>query len=291
MFQEVAFDDMEVSGASRDDTHLSAGNAANATEAGKAFVRFHRPGEEGFSVVAGACDDKDARHDAHFVSGDAWMSKDCHCIQCETLRVLTRYSEMRTRPNIFPVIVLVDLDNFGFNQFKSIPPYTDVELLDRMLVWSFFGSCFKRYHRAWPSEQTVCQPLPNRDTTVHSGGATKRSIWEILVEKQQVFFTPCGGQMQAADNVMHRVLRALQGMDAILLTGDVKLIDEIYRSRRLLGMKSQRHNEAEMSDKLTVINVNDKDKRFVPVWRSLCDRLRGTLHDVGTADSCTDSDA
>ncbi|AYU81716.1 hypothetical protein, conserved [Leishmania donovani] len=290
MFEEISFDDVDVSCASHEDDRLVAENVADAVEGGKAFVRFHRPGEEGFSIVAGACDDKDARHDAHFMSGDAWMSKDCHCIQCETLRVLSRYSEMRAQPNISPVIVLVDLDNFGFNQFKSIPPYPDVELLDHVLVWSFFGSCFTRHHRAWPSEQTVCEPLPNRAVSVNAAGTTKRSIWEILVSKQQVFFTPCGGQTQAADNVMHRVLQALQGMETVLLTGDVKLINEIYRSRRLLGMKSRRHNEDEMSDKLTVINVDDMDKRFVPVWRSLCNRLRGTLHDVGATGSCNDSD-
>lgn len=291
MFKEISFDDADVSCESREDTRLAAENVAGAGKGGKAFVRFHRPGEEGFSIVAGACDDKDAHHDAHFMSGDAWMSKDCHCIQCETLRVLSRYSEMRAQPKIFPVIVIVDLDNFGFNQFKSIPTYADVELLDHVLLWSFFGSCFTRHHRAWPSEQTVCERLPNRAVSVNAAGTTKRSIWEILVEKQQVFFTPCGGQTQAADNVMLRVVQALQGIEAVLLTGDVELINEIYRNRRLLGMKSRRHNEDELSDKLTVINVDDMDKRFVPVWRSLCSRLRGTLCGVGAIGSCNDGDA
>ncbi|KAG5495466.1 hypothetical protein GH5_03127 [Leishmania sp. Ghana 2012 LV757] len=291
MFKEVAFDDMAGSSTPAEEAHSVSELSTAIDEGGKAFMRFHRPGEEGFSIVAGACDDMDARHDAHFVSGDAWMSKSCHCTQCETLRVLSRYSEMSAQPNTFPVIVLVDLDNFGFNQFKSIPPYADVELLDKVLLWCFFGSCFTRHHRAWPSAQTVCEPLPNRAMPATSAGAAKRSIWEILVEKRQVFFTPCGGQTQAADTVMHHVLQALHGVETVLLTGDVKLINEIYRSRRLLGMKSRRHNEDDMSDRLTVINVDDMDKRFVPVWRSLCHRLRGTLRDASEVGNLNSSDA
>ncbi|KAG5470563.1 hypothetical protein LSCM1_01807 [Leishmania martiniquensis] len=291
MFKEVAFDDTGVSAIPSENSDHASGGSAAIEEGSKGFVRFHRPGEEGFSIVAGACDDRDARHDSHFVSGDAWMSESCHCTQCETLRVLSRYSEMSAQPSAFPVIVLVDLDNFGFNQFKSIPPYADVELLNRVLLWCFFGSCFTRHHRAWPNAETVCEPLPNRALSMNRTGTAKRSIWEILVEKRQVFFTPCGGQAQAADSVMHRVLQALHGVKTVLLTGDVKLINEIYRSRRLLGMKSRRQNEDDMSDRLTVINVDDMDKRFVPVWRSLCHCLRVTLRDVSEDGDSLDSEA
>ncbi|KAK7199768.1 hypothetical protein NESM_000023100 [Novymonas esmeraldas] len=290
MFEEVAFDDGAVAVAPRDDTRRVLQDATPHAPNVKAFVRFHHPGEEGFSVVAGACDDADARHDAHFVSGDAWMSKNCHCIQCETLRVLTRFTEMRAQPDVSPVIVLVDLDNFGFNQFKSIPPYADVELLKHVIVWAFFGSCFTRHHRAWPSAESVCEPLPNRIAPASPTVAAKRSIWEILVETHQVFFTPCGGQSQAADSVMHRVLQALHGVETVLLTGDVRLINEVYRNRRLLGMKSRRHNEEDMSDRLTIINVDDLDKRFVPVWRALCHRLRVSLRDTGATSSSEESD-
>ncbi|AIO01055.1 hypothetical protein LPMP_321700 [Leishmania panamensis] len=290
MFKEVAFENVDVVVAPCENARLTTKDAADLRDGGKAIVRFHHPGEEGFSIVAGACDDKDALHDAHFISGDAWMSKSCHCIHCETLRVLSRYSEMCAQRNIFPVIVLVDLDNFGFNQFKSIPPYADVDVLDHALVWCFFGSCFTRHHHAWPSAQTVCEPLPNRVVSVNAAGTTKRSIWEILVEKQQVFFTPCGGQAQAADHVMHRVLQALQGIETVCLTGDVKFINEIYRSRRLLGVKALRHNEEELCDRLTVINVDDMEKRFVPVWRSLCHRLRGAVRDAGATSGNDNSD-
>ncbi|KAG5496221.1 hypothetical protein JKF63_02522 [Porcisia hertigi] len=289
MFEEVAFDEGDVATKPPNNKRSASSDASSAAQGGKAFVKFHLPGEEGFSIVAGACDDQDARHDAHFISGDAWMSKTCHCIQCETLRVVSRYSEMCSKSTVAPIVVLVDLDNFGFNQFKSIPPYADVELLDGVVVWGFFGSCFTRHHGVWPSAQTVCEPLPNREKPANAAGRTKRSIWEILVEKQQAFFTPCGGQKQAADGVMQRVLRALHGVETVLLTGDVKLINEIYRSRRLRGTKSRRENEDDISDRLSVINVNDVDKRFVPVWRALCHRCRantrGPCGESGLADS------
>jgi hypothetical protein len=286
MFEEVDFDDMSAMEASTLSTprDVKAPNTSVSVSPLKSgFVMFHKPGDEGFSVVAGACDDADGRHDAHFISGDAWMSSECHCIQCETLRVMTRFSELRADPQLSPVIVLLDLDNFGFNQLKSIPPYQDVELLDHVVVWAFFGSCFTRYHKAWPNAQTVCQPLPGRAAEASAGdlATKKKSIWQILVERNRVFFTPCGGQSQAADNVMHRVIQALHGIDVVFLTGDGKLINEIYRSRRLLGMKSKRHHEDELTDRLTVINVADMDKRFVPVWRALCQRIRINLRESG----------
>ncbi|KPA84708.1 hypothetical protein ABB37_01212 [Leptomonas pyrrhocoris] len=277
MFEEAEFDDMSAMEAS---TTLSTPPDVvtphiTFSPVRGGFVQFHKPGDEGFSVVAGACDDADARHDSYFMSGDAWLSEECHCIQCETLRVMSRFSELCSKPELSPVIVLVDLDNFGFNQFKSIPPYTDAELLDNVLVWAFFGSCFTRHHRAWPNAQTVCEPLPSRAAAPHE--TTKKSIWQILVERNQAFFTPCGGQSQAADSVMRRVIEALHGVDTIFLTGDAKLINEIYRSRRLRGMKTKRHHEGEMTDRLTVINVADLEKRFVPVWRALCQRIRANL--------------
>lgn len=286
MFEEADFDelgDMEVSTLSAPREAYTTPLLPTPAKAG--FVRFHQPGEEGFSVVAGACDDADARHDAHFISGDAWMSRECHCTQCETLRVMTRFTELQQEQDTSPVIVLMDLDNFGYNQFKSIPPFQDVELLDNVVVWAFFGSCFTRQYRAWPTAQSVCEPLPGRVVT--SSDVKKRSIWETLVEKQQVFFTPCGGHNQAADNVMQRVIEALHGIDTIFLTGDVKLIHDIYRARRLLGMKSKRHHEDELTDRLTVINVADLDKRFVPVWRALCQQIRLNLREsvVSPSDS------
>ncbi|KPI90800.1 hypothetical protein ABL78_0033 [Leptomonas seymouri] len=285
MFEEVDFDDMSAMEAN---TTLStprdtATPYTTLPPAGGGVVQFHKPGDEGFSVVAGACDDADARHDAHFMSGDAWMSKDCHCIQCETIRVMSRFSELHNDPKLSPVIVLMDLDNFGFNQFKSIPPHQDVELLDNVVVWAFFGSCFTRHHRVWPNAQTVCEPLPSRAVALQD--TAKRSVWQLLVERGQLFFTPCGGQKQAADSVMHRVIQALHGVDTIFLTGDAKLISEIYRSRRLRGMKSRRSHEDELTDRLTVINVTDLDKRFVPVWRALTQRLRICLRDSGSSSS------
>ncbi|KAL7700039.1 hypothetical protein N2W54_004539 [Lotmaria passim] len=286
MFAETDFDDTSAMEASTSSvaSEVDRQSPIKFTPVKSGFVKFHKPGDDGFSVVAGACDDADARHDAHFISGDAWLSKECHCIQCETLRVMARFSELHSDAQLSPVIVLMDLDNFGFNQFKSIPPFHDVELLDNVVVWAFFGSCFTRHHRAWPSAQTVCEPLPGR-LPLAPGTIEKKSIWKILVEKNRVFFTPCGGQSQAADGVMRRVIQALRGIDTIFLTGDVKLINDIYRSRRLLGMKTKRHHEDELMDRLTVINVADMDKRFVPVWRALCQCIRVNLRESGAPSS------
>lgn len=272
MFEEVEFEDDEGRWEARESAprhHSLSENDGDSN--GTTFVSFHRPGDDGFSVVAGACDDRDAYYDSYFMSGDAWMSEDCQCVRCAALRVMSSVNEIKSDSGQTPVILLLDLDNYGFNQFKSIPPFSDVELIDRLYVWAFFGSCFTRHFKSWPSAESVCERLPSKLNT----STLKSSIWQLLVEKHRVSFTPCGGQSQAADTVMQQVLQALNGMHTILLTGDGRLINEVYRHRRLRGMKSKRENEKDMmSDRLTMINVLDMDKRFVPVWRAVCFRVR-----------------
>lgn len=240
-------------------------------------LHFHRPGDADFSSVAGSRNGKGAPFDNQTINGDSWVSSECRCTRCECLRVLSNIDCLRSRQSKGETVILVllDLDNFGFNQFKSIPPHmdvdnTDVDILDYIYMWGFFGSCFSRYYKTWPNSETVCEALPQQRSVMKQ----KPSIWQRLVSSGRVHFTPCGGHSQGADEVMLDVIKVFADMNAILVTSDVKLLQKVYQKRRLLGMKTRRSNEDDMlADRLTLVNVEDLDKRFVPVWRELVYRV------------------
>lgn len=278
-------------------------------------LHFHRPGEEGFCSVAGAGDDTEALLDARTVSGDSWVSDQCRCLRCECLRVLQKLDGLQRKARATDkgplILLLLDLDNFGFNQFKSVPPRFSaaaaagedehsgeekkddgdegqlVNPLRHLFVWSFFGSCFTRHYKTWPSEVSVCEELPSSSSanseapSAASGAPRRATIWQRLVRMGHVHFTPCAGQSQAADNAMLSIFDVFGERDVILLTGDKKLLSEIYRRRRIRGCKSRRDNENDlMSDRLTLIDVNDGDRRFIPVWRELEKRVEQVLQDI-----------
>lgn len=289
---------------------------------------FHRPGEDGFCAVAGAGDDTDALLDARTISGDSWVNSECHCLRCECLRVMQKLERVQQRAaqanptgSAAPLVLLfLDLDNFGFNQFKSVPPGASLAAVDdddegggdgpsaarhpdapvhplkHLFVWAFFGSCFTRYHGKWPTEETVCEALPStkpagNDGEVAQAVPRRPSIWQRLVKAGRVHFTPCAGQSQAADGVIMAALGVFAERDVVLLTGDSKLLAEVYSRRRMAGRKSRRDNEHDiMSDRLTLIDINDCGKRFVPVWRQLEQRVTQIVRNVWSRSMEADDD-
>lgn len=322
MFRETGFENEEDWGNDSSSTGTSSGlptpkrgshpaPRAKAPSEQTVTMHFHRPGEVGFCSVAGAGDDSAASLDARTISGDTWVSDECRCARCECLRVMHKLAaaeaaaKRKAKGKSWPIVLLVlDLDNFGFNQFKSVPPGTasamdsDSDYLDEALtgvntvqhlfMWSFFGSCFTRYHHTWPTEESVSEPLatsaasgsrsspppPPPPVPLHAHKA-RPSIWQRVCREGRVHFTHCSGQSQAADHVMMSVLAAFADRDVIVLSGDSKLLQEIQASRRRVGNKSRRDNEsAKVPDHLTLIDVNDDGKRFVPVWKALDHRVK-----------------
>ncbi|ORC88318.1 uncharacterized protein TM35_000171900 [Trypanosoma theileri] len=300
MFAEVSFEDEEdalqqtcndntgngvstlLSGKTTPSIHSSSYNSNinnnnNIDTAAVGVVRFHHPGDEGFSCVAGTVDDVHSLYDTRHVSGDAWLSNECHCLRCETLRASTHITALRNHTQLPIVVVLLDLDNYGFNQFKSAPPSLAVKdgfnCIDHMFLWCFFGSCFTRYHGVFPDAASVCEQLPANAQDEKNGKPSKHvkmSVWRRLVMAGRCHFTPCGGQQQAADSVMMRAAHALTHMPCIVVSGDRGLLQTIYMSRSSVGKKRKRDEmDSEFLSECDVINVLEHGKRFVPVWRAL----------------------
>ncbi|KAH9578798.1 hypothetical protein LSM04_004812 [Trypanosoma melophagium] len=258
-------------------------NVEDTTPVG--IVRFHRPGDEGFSCVAGTADDVQSLYDTRHFSGDAWLSDTCHCLRCETIRASTHITALRQTIKKPVVVVLLDLDNFGFNQFKSAPSALAVRdgfnCIDHIFLWCFFGSCFTRYHGIFPDAESVCQQLPSHLQTANNGKSpryVKRSVWQSLVANGRCHFTPCGGQQQAADSVIMRAAHALTHLPCIVVSGDKQLLHAISQSRCCVGKKRKRDGtEFEFPSECDVINVLEHGKRFVPVWRALEKKIQVLL--------------
>jgi hypothetical protein len=151
-----------------------------------ATVALHRPGDSLFRFVCGAGEDVGRQHLMHVASGDAWGSKECHCLQCGLIRVDSLIHQMLLRePQQAPIrIVLLDLDNYGFPQLfaslaggekkaSQLPSDKkrqakrsrnldsaaccsggDAESLTHggVFVWCFYSSCFARYFNVDPRE-------------------------------------------------------------------------------------------------------------------------------------------
>ncbi|CCW70643.1 unnamed protein product [Phytomonas sp. Hart1] len=214
MFKEVSFEEKSI-----DETHEVPSSStapsalSNVVESCLYTLRYHKPGEDGFCSVANGEGEGEGTPwvDSRTINGDSWVGKECHCTRCECMRVIAALNRLE-RPTEQPlVLVLLDLDNFGFNQFKSVPPvlkrnhrghrrhrssirkprtdaagdyheddsndegkdccFSEVNVYQHMFVWAFFGSCFARYHGIWPSEEAVSQTLEQRQRQKWSGKA------------------------------------------------------------------------------------------------------------------------
>jgi hypothetical protein len=121
-----------------------AAGAAAAVGKGSITLTLHTPRDAAFRFVCGADSDDRRQSNPLVASGDAWGSKDCHCLRCSLLRVaaLTRSTQMHQTSSaaassllsarrgmqnapskiigrgaaVLP-LVLLDLDNYGFPHF------------------------------------------------------------------------------------------------------------------------------------------------------------------------------
>lgn len=285
MFVEVDFDQEDSNPGGDTPRSTSSGSTRN-TQNDMVTMRFHQPGDEAFAIVAGAVVDTEEQNamNERLANGDGWLTTDCHCLRCESLRVLEKMQAFQHLHRVKGgkvILVLVDLDNFGFNQFKSVPPRPadgETNCFAHMFVWCFFGSCFTRYHSFWPSEETVLKPFQPAGGQQSQGArcVTGDSVWKHLVVNGQVHFTPCGGQSQGADNVIVEVVRNFsQTHPVILVTGDQGLLNFIHAHKRAAGRKARRSDETTAealdfsSQNLDFVNTLVNEKRFIPVWRDL----------------------
>ncbi|EAN80427.1 uncharacterized protein TEOVI_000858600 [Trypanosoma equiperdum] len=265
-------------------------------------VQLHRPGSEGFSCVAGPADGATRMYDEKLINGDSWVSDECHCVYCEVLKASSSLSKLqgRFKRDLRPtgdrvggrktVVLLLDLDNYGFNQFKSVPPRrsegSNINVLDHLFVWSFFSSCFARYHGVLPDAHVVCQrnsgseaDARHSDVNNLNWGQGKKSVWKHLADEGRLHFTPCGGQQQAADGVIMQIAYAMVHMPLIVVSGDQGLLRAISERRRVAGRKTSRDiMENELTSQLEVINVCKHNKKFFPVWRDLETAVRRIIH-------------
>ncbi|RNF19083.1 uncharacterized protein Tco025E_04247 [Trypanosoma conorhini] len=277
MFAEVGFEDADSARGSAEDSGSRDRPEALEGSMAAGVVRLHRPGDAGFSCVAGTADDDASLYDARLINGDSWLSNECHCVRCETLRVSAQLAKLRQRGgNNAVVVVLLDLDNYGFNQFRSVPTSMtedgEFDVFEHMYMWCFFGSCFPRYHGELPCPESVSRSIPQdagNPTRKHRAGR-RPSVWQRLVSAGRCHFTPCGGQRQGADGVILQVAQAMTHMPVIVLSGDREMLQAARVNRRQRGRKATRDVvECEFHANLDIINVLEHGKRFLPVWREL----------------------
>ena len=229
---------------------------------GDAVATFHRPGDLHFRFVAGQDDDergKGRNLQVAVASGDAWVSRDCHCLRCDLLRVSAKIQQLpRSLPSTghSTVIVLVDLDNFGFTQFfaplqptckgpsavtrrrasrneKSPERELDVDRVSNMFFWCFYSSCFARHYKVDPQvlvdragESTSSRALDGAELDLDASKFWVRpplanSVWGHLKSSGRVYFSQCSAHKQAVDGAIVQVFAAvLRVRPVILVSGD-----------------------------------------------------------------------
>jgi hypothetical protein len=218
-------------------------------------VAFHRPGDVQFRSHAGSPGVCSSPLDGVAV-GDLWLSKECHCLRCEMLRAqrqLSSRSKTATGPGC--VVLLWDLDNFGFRDLQRSEPAAprgSTPLSSRCLLWGFYGACFTRHYRCRPEDLDV-QP---------------ESTLGQLRTHGAVMMTPCGGHKEAVDEVLVAAARAaglLAGSRlTIVVTGDKHLAQ---------FMMETLCDNADATDvgasPLRVIDVNKCDRKIGNVWKTI----------------------
>lgn len=249
----------------KEEAKVTASSSSSATVA----MHFHRPGMPQFSAVAGASGDTSAIFDPRLLNGDSWLSDECHCLNCEGLRVTLMLRDLKAPQP--PVIVLLDLDNFGYMQFQLCPPRlpknlscSNADIISNMFVWGFFGSCFTRYHRVWPSLDAI--------TRMEDGETEgKDSVWRMLVREKRVMLTPCSGKDQGADGVIETVVDAFSDYKRVVVTGDVKLIEMMKEKAR--KHRKRLADDSPIKSSLSFVNASALNKKLVGVWHSIAMRV------------------
>lgn len=333
MFEEFPFEDNmeeeEVKGKKGRGSSFSSSKAESATNI---VVRFHKPGDPEFSAVAGAHTEQDANFNPQLFNGDSWLSSECHCLKCEGIRLVEKYCAFHPKERMgvittsslispplssnvrraeLPVLVLLDLDNFGFRQFQLMPPRLDKfssskldekkvalmsndEIFSQMFMWGFFGSCFTRYHQVWPTEDLLLNLSPpllsegERNISVKKADnppSLSNSIWKKLILQKKLLLTPCSGGRQGADMVLRQVVQAFSSsFDIVVITGDVELMELLQHDQRGKPRKRARsglsNNDEETEScssdgekEIRFICISSKEKKLIPVWAALAHEI------------------
>eukprot|EP00796_Vickermania_ingenoplastis_P013273 gene13273-9115_t len=251
-------------------------------------VQFHSPGMKEYSAVAGAGNEVGTNFDPRLFNGDSWLSPVCHCLKCEGLRAHLQLQNLtrKSRASTPPVILVLDLDNFGYRQFQLCPPRLDkkcqisnVELLSTVYVWAFFGSCFTRYHKVWPTDELLSNLDDEFSKEDIQGSQMKQdSIWKSLSSGKRLQLTPCSGSNQGADSVVREVVQAFSSTyDIVVVTGDVELIRLLRDERRMERKRSfcQTSGDSSTPFQLLFVNVSSLGKKLVPVWQAIASQVAG----------------
>lgn len=163
---------------------------------------FHPSGHPSFRTHAG--EDPDDVKSSFHTCGDLWVTQHCHCLRCEVIRFGLIRQRVESQ-NLTCFTVIVDLDNYGAEEFAKAFPYV---MPRNVVVWSFYGACFERHFRH----------LPDVD------GATASSLWSQT--RGRHVFTPCGAHAQATDRVILTILKVMERNSAMVITGDRNLASQ-----------------------------------------------------------------
>lgn len=304
-------------------------------------IRFHKPGDPEFSAVSGATSHEETNFDPRLFNGDSWLSSECHCLKCEGARLIARTralpSSVPTPASLFhshsslstcmfrhfPVLVLLDLDNFGFRQFQLMPPrlspsvsmtskkspkvlsLSNDDLFASIFLWGFFGSCFTRYHKVWPTEDVLMNLYSTLEkekesnclltseakmNSVTNPPPKQSSIWKQLISQKRLLLTPCSGGRQGADTVLRQVVQGFSStFQIIVVTGDGPLIKTLQEDQGLYSRKRVREEKEKNSQNeefsatvqertlrtplvdqhIRFVHIPPKEKKLVPVWQAI----------------------
>ena len=167
----------------------------------KGLGRFHRVTDPDYSDIA-------IKNPSDITSINdtikkGWLGSECRCLQCELTRLagsLSAQTEV-TRD----IVVLLDLDNFGFPHWVRTPvQMRDFKLPENIFLWGFYGLGFESHGR-------------KGDPNTH---ITRNSIFGHLRARGQLRLSPCGNYPQAADNAMQCAVSVLRNVHLMVVSAD-----------------------------------------------------------------------
>ena len=253
--------------------------------AGAAGVyRFHTIHDAKFSPVASTATTK--KFDEKFSCGDLWNNSTCHCLSCDLVRVMQTKDALQAAAA--PTILLLDLDNYGFPQFKTRKIKPQEVVRSNIFIWCFYGACFERHFAVNPEEFIQRKPIaeqavPERVVGTKAPrehaqpGAPKSSspagspeanqlvvgsLWHSLHLSGRLYFTPCGGHSQAVDEAMMQVAQVLSEEHRVLF---------MSCDRHLTETANQAMGERNGS---TVINPLAFQRDIIKVWSAIAEKCR-----------------
>eukprot|EP01001_Neometanema_parovale_P007497 NODE_3799_length_1161_cov_51.097303_g3613_i0.p1 GENE.NODE_3799_length_1161_cov_51.097303_g3613_i0~~NODE_3799_length_1161_cov_51.097303_g3613_i0.p1 ORF type:complete len:367 (+),score=50.98 NODE_3799_length_1161_cov_51.097303_g3613_i0:60-1103(+) len=166
-------------------------------------VGFHKPGDEGYSMVAIRNPDEEERKEPQ--DWREWASK-CRCLRCEAIRAASILRGCK-------VVILLDIDNWGF-EFMARKEKC-VRLPPDVFFWCFYGAGIEHV-AGLALEQINFSELATQSQI-------KTTIFSEAESNKRLQFSPAGGHKQAADLAILETVSLLRNMHVIVITGDREL--------------------------------------------------------------------